>query len=97
MRYSEVGEKMKFTLKNRPKRRMFPNEFWIPQIDEWFKGFENELREHKLFKIEKLRNPDEIIIMTKRKFCEDFNREIKEILGRRTNNEQSILELCRQS
>jgi len=34
---------MSETLKNRPKRRMIPNELWNPQIDEWFEGFETKM------------------------------------------------------
>jgi len=35
----------------------------------------------KLIRVDKLSNPEEIFTITKRKFCEDFNREIQEVLG----------------
>jgi hypothetical protein len=37
--------------------------------------------ERKFIYTEKLRNPDEILTMTKRKFVEDFNQEIREVLA----------------
>jgi hypothetical protein len=40
MRYPEVGEKIKFTLKNRPKTLFAESSF-----AKWFEGFEKELRE----------------------------------------------------
>jgi hypothetical protein len=39
MRYPEVGEKMKFNLKNSP----FKSPEW--DLKEWFEGFEKELKE----------------------------------------------------
>jgi len=42
MRYPEVGEKMKFNLKNRPKTVFKDSSF-----TKWFEAFEKELREYR--------------------------------------------------
>ena len=42
--------------------------------------------QEKLIKIDKLPNPDEALTTTKRKMAEDFNQEIKDILGKQTKD-----------
>ena len=69
---------MKHNLKNRPKWKSPPPEdtavkYFIPAYEEWFEGFEKELREHLQAFIDEHAWPE----------CSEFSVEktVKEILG----------------